>query len=124
MPEIGTKVQEGDNVKQDVAYEITFVDADVVTDVRSLSGVRVDLLTQKAEEGSVMLWKRAVTGPRSKLGAFITVLGSNTDKWLHKWIIFRHWGKQDNLIEKVEAPVERATKATTAKSISKAIKES
>jgi len=99
MPEIGTKVREGgDDVEVGKAYEITNVET-VETEVRSFAGVRVTLLTKKAEEGNVMLWKRPVTSPESKLGAFITLLGSNTDTWLNKWIIFKDWRQGARLVE-------------------------
>ena len=104
MPELGIELREGaDNVKLNVPYEITNVE-DVTTDVSSYEGIRVELLTAKAEVGSLMLWKRPVTGMGSKLGVFITLLGSNTDKWLHKWVIFKGWDKGNRLVERVTAP--------------------
>jgi len=91
MPEVGTKVREGgDDVEIGKEYEIINVE-DVVTEVQTYKGLRVELLTKKAEEGSVMAWWRPVTTPRSKLGAFIKLLGSNTDDWLHKRIKFVDW---------------------------------
>ena len=123
-PEIGTEVREGaDNVRENVAYEITLVETDVVTDVKSYDGVRVELLSIKGHVGNVMLWKRPVTGKASKLGVFITVLGSNTDKWLHKWVIFRGWEKGNRNIELVPAPVEAVSKATTGKGVAQAVKK-
>lgn len=122
MPEIGTEVREGaDNVKLNIPYEITNVEG-VTTDVSGYSGIRVEMLTTAAKDGSVMLWKRPITGTGSKLGVFITKLGSNTDRWLHKWLIFREWEVKKRLIELIPAPVERATKATTGKGVAKAVK--
>lgn len=104
-PELGTEVREGaDNVKLNVPYEIINVESEVTTDVSFFHGVRVELLTEKAEPGSVMLWKRPVTGKGSKLGVFITVLGTNTDKWLHKWVVFKMWVEKKRDIEVVPAP--------------------
>jgi len=124
MPEIGTEVREGaDDVKLNVPYEIVNVEG-VTTDVSQYSGIRVEMLDTKGKTGTVMLWKRPITGTGSKLGVFITKLGSNTDKWLHKWLIFREWEQKKRLIELVAAPVEKATKATTGKGIAKAVKES
>lgn len=123
MPEIGTEVREGaDDVKLNIPYEITNVET-VTTDVAMYQGIRVELLTVKAQTGTIMLWKRPVTGTGSKLGVFITKLGSNTDKWLHKWIIFREWEAKKRLIELVAAPAEKATKAKTGKGVVKVIKE-
>ena len=79
MPKIDTEVREGaDDITEGVAYEIVNVE-EITTDVQSLAGIRVTLLSVKAEEGNVMLWKRKVTGSGSKLGVFITELGHNTD---------------------------------------------
>ena len=103
MPEIGTKVREsGDDVKVGETYEIVNVE-EVTTDVSAYKGLRVQLLTKKAEEGTIMLWRRPVTTPRSKLGAFISLLGDNTDKWLHKWIKFADWRIGARSIELVKA---------------------
>ena len=102
MPEIGTDVREGaDEVEIGQVYEITNIE-DVTTDVSAFTGIRVSLLTKKGLEGVVMLWKRPVTGKGSKLGSFITLLGSNTDKWLHKFIKFIDWKQGARIIELVE----------------------
>ena len=122
-PVIETEVREGaDDVKLNIPYEIINVEP-VTTDVAQYAGIRVEMLTTKGQTGSIMLWKRPVTGTGSKLGVFIIKLGSNTDKWLHKWLIFREWEQKKRLIELVAAPVEKATKATTAKGVAKAIKK-
>ena len=122
-PEIGTEVREGaDDVKLNIAYEIINVE-DVITDTQQYAGIRVELLDTKGHTGTVMLWKRPVTGTGSKLGVFIIKLGSNTDKWLHKWLIFREWEVKKRLIELIAAPVEKATKATSVKGVAKAIKK-
>lgn len=122
-PEIGTQVREGaDNVELNIPYEITNVE-DVQTEVRSYAGIRVELLSPKGHMGSIMLWKRPVVGHASKLGCMIDLLGSNTDRWLHKWLIFRGWEQNNRVVQLTAAPVEKATKATTAKDIAKAVKK-
>jgi len=122
-PELGTEVREGaDDVELNIPYEITNVES-VTTDVAQYAGIRVEFLSAKAKTGTIMLWKRPVTGTGSKLGVFITKLGSNTDKWLHKWIIFREWEQKKRLIEVTTAPVEKATKATAVKGVVKAAKK-
>ena len=122
-PEIGTEVREGaDDVKLNTPYEIINIES-VTTDVSQYSGIRVEFLDTKGKTGTVMLWKRPVTGTGSKLGVFITTLGSNTDKWLHKWLVFKEWEAKKRSIEIVAAPAEKATKATTAKGIAKALKK-
>jgi len=122
-PELGIEVTEGDNAQLNVPYEIVDVDSDVNTEVRSLSGIRVQFLSADAEEATVMLWKRQVTGQASKLGSFISLLGSNTDHWLHKWVIFRSWVQGGRKVELSSPPIEKSTEATTAEGIEEAIKE-
>jgi len=99
VPELDVKVREGgDDIQIGVPYEIVNVE-DVTTEVSSYRGVRVQLMSKKAEEGNVMAWKRPVTSPSSKLGALMELLGSNTDKWLHKWIVFKDWRQGARLVE-------------------------
>ncbi|MBA7716813.1 hypothetical protein ES703_125891 [subsurface metagenome] len=123
-PELGIEVKEGaDDVELNVPYEIVDVQQDVVTDVQRFAGCRVELLSAKAQVGSIMLWKRPTVGPLSKLGAFISLLGSNTDHWLHKWIIVRAIGSRNNIFELVSAPAEKGKKGTTAKGVAQAVKK-
>jgi hypothetical protein len=92
-PELKTEaVESGDVVTLGVPYVISNVE-EVTTEVASFQGIRVEMLTEKAEVGSIMLWQRAKVGKGSKLGSFIVLLGSNTDNWLNKWIVFKHWTK-------------------------------
>ncbi len=115
MPKIETEVREGaDDVNEGVAYEIINVE-EVTTDVQSLSGIRVSLKDKKGEEGNVMLWKRKVTGTASKLGAYISSLGDNTDKWLHKWVVHEPWQLRNNILTVVAAPTTKAKPAPKEK---------
>ena len=110
LPKIDTEVREGaDDVEIGVSYEITNVE-DITTDVQQFSGLRVVLVSPQGDEGTVVLWKRKVTGKGSKLGVFITALGDDTDKWLHKWIVFRHWLPRDRVIEVLESRKLKASK--------------
>lgn len=102
MPKLGTEVREGaDDVAIGVSYEIVNVE-EVTTEISFYKGIRVELMSKKADEGSVMLWQRPVTTAKSKLGAFITLLGDDTDKWLHKWIKFAEWRQGARIIELVK----------------------
>lgn len=113
-PVIDTDVREGaDDVTVGIPYEIINVE-NIDTDVQHLSGIRVSLQDQKGGEGNVMLWKRKVTGTSSKLGAYITALGNNTDKWLHKWVVHEPWQIRNNALTVVAAPVPKAPKAKKA----------
>ncbi len=110
-PIIDTEVKEGaDDVTEGMPYEITNVE-DITTDVQNLSGIRVSLLSVKAEEGNVVLWKRKITGHGSKLGVFIDKLGLNTDRWLHQWVVFSPWQPRNRGLEVVEAPSGKELKA-------------
>jgi len=106
-PELGIEVGEGDTVELNVPYEIVNVEEDVTTEVRFLQGVRIEFMPSKGEVARVMCWRRPVVGKASKLGAFITLLGTNTDDWLHKWVIFRNWVQGGRTIELTGAPVEK-----------------
>lgn len=122
-PELGVDVVEGgDDIEVNVPYEIVNVE-DVTTDVSFYKGVRVELVSAKAEMGTVMLWKRGKVGTQSKLGAFITLLGSNTDNWLHKWVVFQAWEKNRRHVLAASVSVEKVTKATTAEGVAKAAKK-
>lgn len=121
-PEIQTKLQEGaDDIKLNVPYMVNDVE-EVTTERQNFTGHRVELLDIKSNVGSVMLWSRPVTSPKSKLGAFITLLGSNSDKWLRKWIIFKAWEQNNRVIELSAPPTGKSTKATTGPRILKAAK--
>jgi hypothetical protein len=45
------------------------------------------------------LWMREVAGKQSKLGAFITELGDNTDAWTGKKIMIKSWRPNIRKIE-------------------------
>lgn len=109
-PVIDTEVREGaDDVTEGVVYEIVNIE-NVDTEVQHLSGIRVSLKDVKGGDGNVMLWKRKVTGTGSKLGVFITQLGNNTDKWLHKFVKFNVWQDRRRELEVVPAPTPKAAK--------------
>lgn len=115
MGELGTELREGvDDVRLNIPYEITDVE-EMTTDVQQYQGVRVVLVSPKGHIGSVALWKRPVTTPRSKLGIFVKLLTSNTDKWLHKWVIFRAWERGNRNMELTTAPEGKGTKVKTTK---------
>ena len=110
-PKINTILREGaDDVALNTPYEITNVE-DITTEAQGYKGYRVELLSPKADIGSVMLWQRPITSPDSKLGSFITALGDNTDKWLGKWIIFKGWEIKNRTIEVISQPALTGKKA-------------
>jgi hypothetical protein len=92
-PELNTEaVDSGDVVDLNIPYVISNVE-EVTTEVASYKGIRVEMLTAEAKVGTIMLWQRAKVGKESKLGSFIVLLGTNTDNWTNKWIVFKHWAK-------------------------------
>jgi len=90
MPKLGVKLSESFSPRLGEAYEIISVE-EVTTQVRNLKGLRVTLRDSKGKENAEMLWLRDVVGRNSKLGAFIALLGDNTDRWVGKKIIFVSW---------------------------------
>jgi len=110
-PKIETEVREGaDDVQLGVSYEITNVES-ITTDVQQFKGIRVVMLAPQGDEATVVLWQRKVTGKGSKLGVFMTVLGDDTDKWLHKWIVFRKWSPRDRELEVLSPKLTQEAKA-------------
>lgn len=74
------------------------------TPLRGLEGWRVSL--RNIKDGSLcatMLWKRKQVGPKSKLGAFICILGRNKDHWIGRKIRFLAWKHRDRKIEAADA---------------------
>ena len=49
-----------------------------------------------------VLWLREKVSRNSKLGAFLLVLGDDTDEWLGKTIVIDRWQERDRKIQVVE----------------------
>ena len=63
---------------------------------------------EKSKDGadhSEMLWTRPEVGVTSKLGAFMSELGDDTDAWIGKWIKVTKWAVKDREIETTTAPM-------------------
>jgi len=70
--------------------------------VRSYKGLRVPLTDQTDQmEVIAVLWTRDIAGEKSKLGAFISVLGNDTDTWNGKKIKILKWRPGERQIEVV-----------------------
>jgi hypothetical protein len=103
-PEIGTEVVEsGDTVELNVIYSILNVE-EVTTEVSFYQGIRVEMIGTAGQLGSIMLWRRSKVGKGSKLGSFIELLGSNTDTWKGKFIVFEKWEKNNRKILPAQLP--------------------
>ena len=71
--------------------------------VRGYKGLRVPM-TDVADNSEVVasLWMREVAGEKSKIGAFISVLGEDTDAWTHKKIQVVAWRQGNRKIGVVQ----------------------
>src|SRR3990172_11502842 len=84
-PQYNTQVSYEPKVQE--VYEI--VSADEITTRNNLTGVRVEMRAKNGFDKrnyAVTLWPSDQVSNTSKWGAFISVLGNDTDKWPHKWI--------------------------------------
>ena len=62
-----------------------------VSEVSKYKGIRVTLEAGLDDVLAIPLWLGDVVSRNSKLGAFISLLGDNTDEWLNKQIQFVQW---------------------------------
>jgi hypothetical protein len=101
MPEIPTKIAEQlPEPKENETYTITEVET-FTSQVRAYKGLRVTMVTANNETAVSALWLREVAGKKSKLGSFLTALGTNTDNWVNKRIRFVAWRDKNREIQLV-----------------------
>ena len=82
---------------------LTIVKAEVTqTLVRGLRGVRVEFEDSKGNRYATMLWIRERVGDKSKLGAFIKVLGKRPSAWVGKKVRIKKWSPREREVELVE----------------------
>ena len=81
----------------------------IKTKISGIDALRVALSDTNCEEnmdGSNqhvdVLWIRENVSGNSKLGAFVSVLGDDTDKWLGRTIVIDRWQEKDRRIQVVE----------------------
>ena len=79
-------------------YKITDAE-EFASAVRGFRGLRVTLKDSEDNEYVEALWLRSPVGPKSKLGAFISILGKETKKWIGKNITFISWKEGNRVIE-------------------------
>jgi len=82
---------------------------EVIKTKMGVDALRVALSDTNCEEsgdGSTqhvdVLWLREKVSRNSKLGAFVSVLGDDTDKWLGRVIVIDRWQERDRKIQVVE----------------------
>lgn len=80
-------------------YVIEKVERVDQTPLRGLQGWRVTLRNVK-DEGlcATMLWRKEQVGPRSKLGAFLMVLGKDIDTWIGKVVRLASWKPRERKV--------------------------
>jgi hypothetical protein len=67
--------------------------------VKGYKGLRVNMVAEDGAKVASSLWTRDIAGQKSKLGAFITVLGEETDAWEGRKIRFLAWRIENRKIE-------------------------
>jgi len=69
--------------------------------VRGYKGLRVPMTEDDGTQVVAALWMRDVAGEKSKLGAFITALGGDTDTWTAKKVKIVSWRASNRVIQVV-----------------------
>jgi len=108
MVKLNTKISKPlPNFHVGLIGKITSVE--VIKTKMGIDALRVALSDTNCEEsgdGSTqhidVLWLREKVGRNSKLGAFLSVLGDDTDKWLGRTIVIDRWQERDRKIQVVE----------------------
>ena len=109
--------------KKDGQYEIISVDE--ITTRNNLIGVRVGLkgLGKDLRDYGVTLWPSNETNATSKWGSFVSILGSDTDTWLHKWVRFVNWQNRLCEVALMPAPqIKMSLKETALRNGAKEVK--
>jgi len=98
----GELVKERPDLKEGEVY--TILNAELTTtSVRSFQGVRVVVEPDLGERFGIMLWIRPAYSARSKIGAFVKLLGKNLEAWKGKRIRVLRWRPGNREIELVES---------------------
>jgi len=99
MPKIKTEIVETQpEPSEGMTYNITASEV-IKTQRKGYDGVRVSL---KGTDGSIrgtMLWLRDTAGVKSKVGAFVGLLGDDTDSWIGKNILIVKWQEGNRQIQ-------------------------
>jgi len=78
----------------------TITKAEIVqTTVRGYKGVRVQLKGEDGKDYATMLWLRERVGETSKLGAFLSALGSKVSQWKGKKIRIEEWAERRRVVK-------------------------
>lgn len=103
MPEVGGElVPLGEEALcLGVPYMIVSVEK-FISEVRSFAGYRVAIARENEELIAIPLWEAETIGRESKLGAFVYLLGKNTDNWEGRTIEFVNWSSRNRHIKLAE----------------------
>lgn len=96
--ETGLPLPGDEAIMVDEKYKIKEVEG-FTSDVQSFRGYRVILQGPRGTLFGLALWARDVASKTSKLGSFISVLGTETDDWIGKNIVFKVWQERNRQIE-------------------------
>jgi len=99
LPQIPLPGEE--KLKLDHAYRIVSCE-EFFSELRNYHGLRVTLNGGTDDLIAVPLWLRETAGRKSKIGAFVSVLGEDVDRWVGKVIVFREWKPRNRVIEEVK----------------------
>lgn len=99
MAKIGVKIVEPTpDFEEGKAYHIKDVQR-VRTDKRDYDAYRVEgIEVETGDEAATMLWVSDEVSTDSKLGAFLTVLGDETDAWKDKIVECVRWRDKERII--------------------------
>ena len=93
---------EGEEVlKLGQAYKIKDTE-EFTSELKGYKGIRVILEAEDGKLLAIPLWLREQVGRKSKLGAFLALLGDNTAKWKGKKIQFVSWEQGKRIIKEAE----------------------
>lgn len=101
MPKLDVEIAEQlPEPEEGKIYTIESAEA-FTSQVRSYKGIRVSMVDENNKHFVVPIWTRDIVGSKSKLGAFITALGQDTDTWTGTKIRFAAWRQGNRKIEVV-----------------------
>ena len=102
MPKINVEIAEQlPEPIEGKTYTITETEL-FTSQVRGYKGLRVSMTAEDGTQVVAALWTRDIAGEKSKLGAFITALGNDTDNWIGKKVRVVTWRPGDRKIEVIQ----------------------
>lgn len=98
-PKLSVKLPDPEPVKDGI-YTITKVEeVNVNTPNGQMSGFRVSLVDDRGSPYSTMLWEKETASKKSKIGAFVSALGPDTDLWINHKVLFASWAEKDRVVK-------------------------